>query len=153
MKVLLIKSVEDLGLGGDVVDVADGYARNYLLPRNLAVKATPAAVKSAELYREKALKEQARVSAESRELAEQLKGHVIEMSAAADENGHLYGSVNERHISDRLNEAGYEIDVEQVLLGDHLKTTGEFKVPVKIYGEIRSEILVRITPETVEEEE
>jgi len=152
MKILLIKSVEDLGLGGDVVDVADGYARNYLFPRNLAVKATPAAVKSAELYRAQALKEQSRISAESQALADKLKDFVVEIKASADDNGHLYGSVTERQISNNLVENGYEIDVEQVLLSDHLKTTGEFPVPVKIYGDIRSEILVRILPETEEEE-
>jgi len=152
MKILLIKSVEDLGLGGDVVDVADGYARNYLFPRNLAVNATPAAVKSAELYRTQALKEQSRISAESQALADKLKDFVVEIKASADDNGHLYGSVTERQISNNLVENGYEIDVEQVLLSDHLKTTGEFSVPVKIYGDIRSEILVRILAETEEEE-
>lgn len=150
MKVLLIKSVEDLGLGGDVVDVADGYARNYLFPRNLAVKATPAAVKSTELYRTRALKEQARISSESQELAGRLNEHVVEIKASADETGHLYGSVNERNISGALKDAGFEIDVDQVLLGEHLKTTGEFSVPVKIYGDIRADLTVRILPEEEE---
>lgn len=150
MKVLLIKSVEDLGLGGDVVDVADGYARNYLFPRNLAVKATPAAVKSSELYRSRALKEQARISAESQELADRLKEHVVEITAAADETGHLYGSVNERNISQSLKDAGFEIEIEQVLLSEHLKATGEYPVPVKIYGDIRADVTVRILPEEEE---
>lgn len=150
MKVLLIKSVEDLGLGGDVVDVADGYARNYLFPRNLAVKATPAAVKSTELYRTRALKEQARISSESRELAGRLSEHVVEIKASADETGHLYGSVNERNISQALNDAGFEIDVDQVLLGEHLKSTGEYTVPVKIYGDIRADLTVKILAEEEE---
>ncbi len=142
-----MKSVEDLGLGGDVVDVADGYARNFLIPRNLAVKATPAAVKSAEIYRTQALKEQARISAESQELAKKLDELVVEINAAADETGHLYGSVTERNISNQLKESGYEIDVDQVLLGEHIKTTGEFPVPIKIYGDIRANVTVRIVPE------
>lgn len=150
MKVLLIKSVEDLGLGGDVVDVADGYARNFLFPRNLAVKATPAAVKSAEVYRTKALKEQARISAESQALAEKLNELVVEIRAAADETGHLYGSVNERNISHSLKESGFDIDTDQVLLAEHLKATGEFPVPVKVYGDVRAEVTVRILPEEEE---
>lgn len=150
MKVLLIKSVEDLGLGGDVVDVADGYARNYLFPRNLAVRATPAAVKSSEVYRSKALKEQARISAESQALAEKLQQHIVEIRAAADETGHLYGSVTERNISQCLKDAGFEIDTDQVLLGEHLKATGEYPVPVKVYGEIRADVTVRILPEEEE---
>ncbi len=150
MKVLLIKSVEDLGLGGDIVDVANGYARNYLFPRNFAVKATPSAIKSAESYRSKALAEQTRISAESQQLADKLKDFAVEIRAAADENGHLYGSVNERHISDIINGAGFNIDIEQVLLSEHLKTLGEFSVSVKIYGDIRTEVLVRILREEEE---
>jgi len=150
MKVLLIKSVEDLGLGGDVVDVANGYARNYLFPRNLAVKATSSAIKSSESYRSKALEEQTRISNESQQLADRLKDFAVEIKAAADENGHLYGSVNERHISDIINEAGFDIDIEQVLLSEHLKAIGEFPVTVKIYGDIRTEIVVRILREEEE---
>ena len=150
MKVLLIKSVEDLGLGGDVVDVADGYARNYLFPRNFAVKATPAAVKSTEIYRTKALKEQARITEESQQFAKKLKDFVVEITAAADDTGHLYGSVNERNICESINESGFDIDVEQVLLSEHLKSTGEYPVPIKIYGDIRADILVRILPEEEE---
>lgn len=150
MKVLLIKSVEDLGLGGDIVDVASGYARNYLFPRNFAVKATSSAIKSAELYRSKALEEQTRISAESQQLADKLKDFAVEIRMTADENGQLYGSVNERHISDIINKAGFSIDIEQVLLSEHLKTIGEFPVSVKIYGDIRTEVLVRILREEEE---
>ncbi|MCD4700333.1 MAG: 50S ribosomal protein L9 [Candidatus Aegiribacteria sp.] len=150
MKVLLIKSVEDIGLGGDIVDVADGYARNYLFPRNFAVKATSAAVKSSELYRSRALEEQARVSAESQQLADKLKGFDVMIKAAADDTGHLYGSVTERHIAEIINEAGFEIDIEQVLLSEHLKALGEYPVSVKIYGDIRTEITVRILSEEEE---
>lgn len=147
MKVLLMKSVEDLGIGGEVVNVANGYARNFLFPRNLAIKATPSAVKSALLYRAKALEEQAETINQSEQLAEKLKGFIVEISAAADDNGHLYGSINEKQISVLLNEAGFDIDAEHVLLSDHLKETGEFPISVKIYGDIRSEIIVKILPE------
>lgn len=150
MKVLLIKSVEDLGLGGDIVDVADGYARNYLFPRNLAIKATSAAIKSTELYRSRALEEQARISDESQKLADRLKGFAVVINAAADDTGHLYGSVNERHIAEIINEAGFDIDIEQVLLSEHLKALGEYPVSVKIYGDMRTEIVVRILPEEEE---
>ncbi len=147
MKVLLIKSVEDLGLGGDIVDVADGYARNFLFQRNLAVKATPAAIKSAELYRTRAIEEQTRISTESQQLAEKLRGFIVEIKAAADDAGHLYGSVSERIISDIIRKAGFDIDIEQVLLDEHLKDLGEFPVSVKVYGDIRTEIVVRILAE------
>lgn len=148
MKVLLMKSVEDLGIGGEVVNVSNGYARNYLFPRNLAIIATPSAVKSALLYRAKALEEQAETINQSEQLAEKLKGFVIEIASAADDSGHLYGSINEKQISSVLNESGFDIDAEHVLLTDHIKKTGEFPVSVKIYGDIRSEIIVKILPET-----
>jgi large subunit ribosomal protein L9 len=150
MKVLLIKSVEDLGIGGDVVDVADGYARNFLLPRKLAIKATDAAVKSAEIYRAKALAEQIKVNSEAETLAEKIRGFQVQLTASADENGHLYGSITERHISDALSTAGFEIDTEHVLLSEHIKSTGEFPIQIKIYGDIRSEITVKIDPEESE---
>jgi large subunit ribosomal protein L9 len=150
MKVLLIKSVEDLGLGGDIVDVANGYARNYLFPRNLAVKATTAAIRSSELYRARALEEQTRISSESQLIADKLRSLSVEIHAAADDNGHLYGSVTERQISDLVKKAGFEIEVEQVLIGEHLKDTGEYPVSIKVYGDIRSEIVVRILPEEAE---
>ncbi len=147
MKVLLMKSVEDLGIGGEVVNVANGYARNFLFPRNLAIKATPSAVRSAQLYRAKALEEQAETINQSEQLAEKLKGFIIEIAASADDSGHLYGSITEKQISAVLKEAGFDIDAEHVLLSDHIKKTGEFPISVKIYGDIRSEIIVKILPE------
>lgn len=150
MKVILIKSVEDLGIGGDLVDVANGYARNYLFPRNLAIKATPASIKSSESYRTKALEEQVLLTSQSEMLAEKLRGFTIEISASADESGHLYGSVTERRISDGLKEAGFEIEADQILLSEHLKISGDFPVPIKIYGDIRSEIVVKIIQEEME---
>ena len=147
MKVLLIKSVEDIGLGGDIVEVADGYARNYLFPRNLALKATPSAIKSSEIYRARAISEQARITGEANKLAEKLNGFTVEIKAASDDTGHLYGSVTERHICEEIKGAGFDIEIEQVLLGEHLKDAGEYTVPVKIYGDIRSEITVRISSE------
>ncbi len=147
MKVLLMKSVEDLGIGGEVVNVANGYARNFLFPRNLAIKATPSAVKSALIYRAKALEEQAETLNQSEQLAEKLRGFTVEIAASADDNGHLYGSITEKQISAVLKEAGFDIDAEHVLLSDHIKKTGEFPISVKIYGDIRSEIIVKILPE------
>lgn len=146
MKVLLMKSVEDLGIGGEVVNVANGYARNYLFPRNLAIKATPSAVKSAQFYRAKALEEQVKTITQSEQLSEKLKGFVIEITASADDNGHLFGSVTEKQISIVLKEAGFDIEAEHVLLSEHIKETGEFPIPVKVYGDIRSEIIVKILP-------
>lgn len=146
MKVLLIKSVEDLGTGGQVLDVADGYAMNYLLPRKLAVKATPGAVLNADQYRKKAMEDQARILSEAEKLAEKVNGHVCSLSASADESGQLYGSITERQISDALNAEGLQIDPGHILLSEHIKALGEFTVPVKIYGDLKAEITVSVSP-------
>ena len=89
MKILLIKSVEDLGTGGDVVDVANGFARNYLIPNRLAVRATRGAIKNAEQYRKKAAANQARILSEAEVLAGKISGFVCTLKASVDENGQL----------------------------------------------------------------
>lgn len=146
MKVLLIKSVEDLGTGGQVLDVADGYAMNYLLPRKLAVKATPGAVRNAEQYRKKAMEVEAHILSEAEKLVEKVNGYVCSLSASADESGKLYGSITEKQISDSLNASGLKIDPGHILLSEHIKALGEFTVPVKIYGDLKAEITVSVTP-------
>lgn len=144
MKVLLIKSVEDVGIGGQVIDVADGFAMNYLLPRKLAVKATPGAVCNAEQYRRKALEVQAQIVSDAEKTAARVNGFVCSLVASADDSGHLYGSITERQISDALTAAGFQIDPGHILLTEHIKTLGDFPVPVKIYGDMKAEITVSV---------
>ena len=149
MKVLLTKSVEDLGSGGDVIDVASGYARNYLIPRKLAIKASPGAIRNADQYRKKAMENQARILSEAEELAGKIGGFVCTLTASADESGQLYGSITERHISDVLTTAGFDVDPGHVLLNEHIKALGEFTVPIKIYGDLRADITITVVPEEV----
>ena len=150
MKVLLIKSVEDLGLGGDVVDVANGYARNYLFPRNLAVKATSSAIKSSESYRSKALEEQTRISNESQQLADKLRDFAVEIKAAADENGHLYGSVNEQDIVNKLKEKDLIIDKHNVKMEQHIKELGDHEVTIELRTDINGTLNVKVEKEEKE---
>ena len=110
MKILLIKSVEDLGTGGDVVDVANGFARNYLIPNRLAVRATRGAIKNAEQYRKKAAANQARILSEAEVLAGKISGFVCTLKASVDENGQQADSA---HI-DLLKKEGYEVSVDYV---------------------------------------
>ncbi len=142
MKVLLLKNVEDLGTGGDVCDVSKGYARNYLFPRKLALKATKNALIMAESLHKKALEEQKKINSEAEYRAEKLSAYICEIIASTDDDGHLYGGVSERTISDKLIEAGFEVDSGHVLLHEHIKQVGEFKVPIKVYGDIRADITV-----------
>jgi large subunit ribosomal protein L9 len=143
--VLLIKSVEDLGIGGQVLDVADGFAMNYLLPRKLAVRATSGAVCNADQYRRKALAAQAQIVSEAEKMVSRVNGFICRLISSADDSGHLYGSITERQISDALSTAGFQIDPGHILLTEHIKTTGDFSVPVKIYGDLKAEITVSVT--------
>lgn len=142
MKVLLLKNVEDLGLGGDVCEVSNGYARNYLFPRKLALKATKNALLMSDKLHKKALEEQKKINSEAEFLADKLSAHICEVIASTDDDGHLYGSVSERTISSELIDAGFEVDSGHVLLHEHIKQIGEYKVPIKVYGDIRAEITV-----------
>ena len=151
MKVLLTKDIPSVGRAGDVVVVADGYARNYLIPRNLAIKATPGSLKNAQALRDSAATRRAEEDAASRELYERLSGLSCEFTAAADENGHLYGGISEREIAASLEEKGLEVDRRDIVLEQHIKTTGTFQVPVRISPELTSEITIVVNPETQEE--
>ena len=145
MKVLLIKTVSDLGKAGEVVDVAGGYARNYLFPKKLATKATKSALNSAEIYRRKAEEEELKLQGEAAELAAKLEGVSVTFTETADENGQLYGSVSERDIAGKLAEVGFEIDRRRIQLPEgHLKQVGEHQVAISLHGEISGTVKVLI---------
>jgi large subunit ribosomal protein L9 len=146
MKILLVKAVEALGAAGDTVNVADGYARNYLFPKKLAIQYAPGATKMADLYRKNALETEARVMQEAEELASRLKEHVFTITVSADENGHLYGGISEREIVEELKKAGFDIDRRQIELVEHIKNTGEYSIRVKVHGDLLSDITLRVEP-------
>jgi len=147
MKILLIKNVENLGTAGDTVTVANGYARNFLFPKKLAVKVSPGAMKMADQYRKNALEKEAQDLEAAEKLAARLKETVCTILVSADENGHLYGGVSEREIASELEKAGFEMDKRNVLLEEHIKNLGEYQVPVRIHGSIKENITVRIEQE------
>jgi large subunit ribosomal protein L9 len=147
MKVLLVKNVESLGSAGDSVNVADGYARNYLFPRKLAVKYTGGTEKMAELYRKNAMEKEAREMQEAEALAARLSEHVILLKASSDESGHLYGGISEREIAEELARAGFEVDRRQIEMEEHIKNVGEYKVSLKVHGTLHTEVSVTVEAE------
>lgn len=147
MKVLLTTDVQALGRAGDVVVVADGYARNYLIPKKLAIKATGRALRMSDSIRTRAAAEQAEHEAVCRQLIDRLQGVVCELQAAADGNGHLYGSISERDIALELENMGLQIDRRSIQLETHIKSVGEFTVPVRLSPELSTEITVRVRAE------
>lgn len=144
MKVLLIKTVDSLGTAGDVVSVAPGYARNYLLPKKLAVLATPGSLKMADSLKAAAEAKAVEENKVAEALAAKLRETVLSFSATADENGQLYGGIGEREISAALSEMDFEIDKHQVLLPGHIKNVGEHEVEIKVHGDIHEKIKVKV---------
>jgi large subunit ribosomal protein L9 len=146
-KVLLREDVDDLGARGEIVRVRAGYARNYLLPRNLAVEATAGNVKGIEQERAALLKKEAKERATAEAQSEQMKTLVLEFRRKAGEQGALYGSVTSMDVAEALQERGYEIDRHRIHLREPLKRLGEFTVPVRLHREVTIDLQVKILPE------
>lgn len=144
MKILLIKTVDTLGTAGEVVSVAPGYARNYLFPNKLAVQATPGSMKMADALKAAAAAKTQEENKAAEALAARLKDTVLSFSATADENGQLYGGIGEREIAAALAEKDFEIDRNQVLLPAHIKAIGEHQVEIKVHGDIRQNVTVKV---------
>lgn len=146
-KVLLREDVDDLGARGEIVRVRAGYARNYLLPRNLAVEATAGNVKGIEQERAALLKKEAKERATAEGQSQQMGTLVLEFKRKAGEQGALYGSVTSMDVAEALKERGYEIDRHRIHLREPLKRLGEFTVPVRLHREVTVDLQVKVAPE------
>ena len=147
MEVILREEIESLGTRGEVVKVKQGYARNFLLPRRLAVPATDANKKIVEQERQSWLKKEAKVAAEATELAKLLSPVVLTFKQKAGENDHLFGSVTAKDIADALAAQKFEIDRKKIQLSDPIRQLGEYKVPVKLHREVTTEVTVKVEKE------
>jgi len=146
-RILLREDVDDLGARGEIVRVRSGYARNYLLPRKLAVEATASNVKQIEQERAALLKKETTERTTAQGQAEQIRSLVLEFKRKAGEHGALYGSVTSMDIADALKERGYEIDRHRLHLREPLKRVGEFAVPLRLHREVTIDLQVKIAPE------
>ncbi len=135
VKVLLRENVHDLGTIGEVVEVAPGYARNYLIPRRFAVEATAANIKALERRREQAMAEIAAHEAEISAKVEALAQVKLSTKEKADETGSLYGSVNAATIARMMTDAGYPTDEKHVRLEEPIKAVGSYEVPIHVHGD------------------
>jgi large subunit ribosomal protein L9 len=147
MEVILRDDVEKLGARGQIVKVAPGYARNFLIPRNLAVPATSANRKIIEQERQAHLRREAKLSSEAVDLARMLSGVTVTIHQKAGEHDQLFGSVTAADISTALEKLGYTVDRRKVLLDEHIKQLGEYKVSLKLHREVSCEITVRVEKE------
>ena len=131
MKLLLHVDVPKLGYFGDVVEVAEGYGRNYLVPQGLAVEPTEANVKTIEADRAHKAEERRLVREQLERAAEKVNGAEITITARANEQGHLFGSVTEEHIAEALRDQGFEIQNKHVVLPEHLRMLGDYGVKLQ----------------------
>ena len=146
MEVILRDHVENLGRRGDVVKVADGYARNYLLPRKLALVATEANKKVVERQRRIADAREAEERTGAEALAARLSALEIVLSRRVGEHDALYGSVTSADLAEDLAAKGFEIDKRKIQLAEPLKQIGEFRVPIKLHRDVVAHVQVKVTP-------
>jgi len=146
-KLLLRQDVDDLGARGEIVRVRAGYARNYLLPRKLAVEATASNVKQIEQERAALLKKEAAERSTAEGQADQIRAQVLEFKRKSGETGALYGSVTSMDIAEELKQRGYEIDRHRIHLTEPIKRLGDFSVPVRLHRSVSIDLQVKVVPE------
>lgn len=147
MKVLLLDNIENIGKRGEVKDVANGLARNFLLPKKLALRATEHNIKAWE-HRLNALKlKDAKILEDAQAIADSLNTVALSIPVKVGEEDKLFGSVTSQNIADLLKEKGYEIDKKDIVLSESIKTLGNFDIPVKIHPEVTAQIKVDVVKE------
>ena len=147
MEVILREDIEKLGNRGQVVNVAPGYARNFLLPKRLAVAATSANKKIVEQERQAHLKREAKVLGDAQELGKMMGSVSVSISQKAGENDQLFGSVTSKDIAEAIARQGYNVERRQVLLEEPIKQLGEYRVPVRLHRDVTIEVPVMVTKE------
>jgi large subunit ribosomal protein L9 len=148
VKVVLRDDVENIGRKGDLIEVTDGFARNFLVPRGLAMKATKGVVQQAEAMRRNREARDARDREAAQALADQLTGQRIELRARAGEGGRLFGSVTSADIADAVRaQTGVELDRRKTQLAEPLKELGAVEVPVKLHTDVEVTLTVDVVPE------
>ena len=148
MEVILREEVDKLGHRGSIVKVADGYARNYLLPKRLAVPATEANRKIVEQEREAWLRKEAKHKTDADDLAKLLTGVTLTFRQKVGEGDHLFGSVTAKDIAEALEKQNFHIDRRRVLLDEPIKTLGEHKVVLRLHRDVSTEIPIIVEKES-----
>jgi large subunit ribosomal protein L9 len=147
MEVILREDIEKIGARGAVVKVADGYARNFLLPKRLAVPATDANKKIVEQEHEGHIRREAKVKSESEDLAKLMSNVTLTFHQRVGENNQLFGSVTAKDIADALEAQRFQIERRKIQLEEPIRTLGEHKVPLRLHRDVMIEITVMVEPE------
>jgi large subunit ribosomal protein L9 len=144
MQIILQEDVEKLGTRGQLVQVAEGYARNFLLPKKLALEATPGNMKRLEKMRAAFAKKSADEKASAETLAGLLANVSLTLSRKAGENDQLFGSVTSGDISEALAAQGYTVEKRKIVLAEPIKTVGEYEIPVKLHREVSANVKLAV---------
>ncbi|NMB38456.1 MAG: 50S ribosomal protein L9 [Firmicutes bacterium] len=145
MKVILQKDLKNLGKEGDIVDVAEGYGRNYLLPRGLAVEATEGNIRQVKTEKQAQKQKKAREIEEAQVIAERINGQKLQISTTVGEGGKLFGSITNQEIAQRLKKQyKVEIDKRKIDLAEPIKSLGKYPITIRIHPKVRAEIIVDV---------
>ena len=147
MKVILIKDVKAQGKKGDVIEVSDGYAKNYLFKNNLAIEATSVNLNSLKMSKDAADHRKSVEKAEAEELAKRLNGMTITIKLKVSETGKIFGALNTQAIADALEKEGITIDKKKIVLPEPIKSVGMHTVTVKPYAEVSAKLKVSVVGE------
>ncbi|NPA93818.1 MAG: 50S ribosomal protein L9 [Thermodesulfobacteria bacterium] len=146
MEVILNESIESLGKAGDIVNVSDGYARNYLIPKGIAIVANKKNLVQIEKQRAAILERAAKIRQEFEALAEQLEKLELEIPVKVGEEEKLYGSVTTMDIAKAIEDKGYQVDRKKIVLPEPIKALGEYEVPVKLSPDVTATVKVKVVP-------
>lgn len=155
VQLLLNRTVENLGIVGDIVKVRPGFARNYLLPRGIAVQPTPKRIEALKEARAAAQAELARLRQAREDLLARMEDVTVSIQRSCNDQGLLYGSVTQRDVSEALQAAGYDVGVRSVRLAQSIRRIGEYQVPIQFEKDLRTEVTLKVEPDRqfVEDEE
>src|SRR4030095_5469686 len=148
MEVILRETIDSLGRAGQVVKVANGYARNYLLPRKLAYVATPGNMKVIEFERKSLLRKEAKQKEDSEKLQQILDKVEITIRRKVGEHNTLYGSVTNADVADELEKKGFQVEKRKIHMDDHIKQLGEFEIPIRLFKDVTAAVKLKVEAET-----
>src|SRR6516165_994500 len=148
MEIILRETIDNLGRAGEVVKVADGYARNYLLPRKLAYPATKGNLKVIEFERNSLLRKETKQKEDAEKLMQLLNNVEIVIRRKVGEQDALYGSVTNSDVADELEKKGFQIEKRKIHMDDHIKALGEYSIPVRLFKDVTAHVKLKVEAET-----
>lgn len=147
MKVILLKDVKKLGREGDVVDVSDGYAMNFLFPQNLGIQASAQALQALQTKKKQASVKEKKELTRARKLADRLDGQEISLTAKMNEHGKLFAAVSQKEVAKALKSAGFDVDPDMIVIEKPMKETGEYRLTLDLPQGLEAEIVIEVVGE------